>query len=83
MAEGYWRNGQLVSLVNDEGWYATRDRGEMHNGKLTIVGRLDNLFFSGGEGIQPEEVERVIAAHSAVCRCLSFPLPTRSLVIGR
>lgn len=20
MAEGYWRNGQLVSLVNDEGW---------------------------------------------------------------
>ena len=38
MAEGYWRNGQLVSLVNDEGWYATRDRGEVHNGKLTIVG---------------------------------------------
>lgn len=32
----------------------------MHNGKLTIVGRLDNLFFSGGEGIQPEEVERVL-----------------------
>ena len=51
MAEGYWRNGQLVSLVNDEGWYATRDRGEMHNGKLTIVGRLDNLFFSGGHSI--------------------------------
>ncbi len=24
------------------------------------AGRLDNLFFSGGEGIQPEEVERVI-----------------------
>ncbi|MEN1494746.1 AMP-binding protein, partial [Pseudomonas aeruginosa] len=23
MAEGYWRNGQRVPLVNDEGWYAT------------------------------------------------------------
>ncbi len=33
----------------------------MHNGRLTVVGRLDNLFLlSGGEGIQPEEVERVI-----------------------
>lgn len=74
MAEGYWRNGQLVSLVNDEGWYATRDRGEMHNGKLTIVGRLDNLFFSGGEGIQPEEVERVIAAHPAVLQVFIVPV---------
>ena len=74
MAEGYWRNGQLVPLVNDEGWYATRDRGEMHNGKLTIVGRLDNLFFSGGEGIQPEEVERVIAAHPAVLQVFIVPV---------
>ncbi|MEN1593176.1 AMP-dependent synthetase, partial [Pseudomonas aeruginosa] len=74
MAEGYWRNGQRVPLVNDEGWYATRDRGEMHNGKLTIVGRLDNLFFSGGEGIQPEEVERVIAAHPAVLQVFIVPV---------
>lgn len=27
------------------------DCGEMYNGKLIIVGCLDNLFFSGGEGI--------------------------------
>ena len=74
MAEGYWRNGQLVPLVNDEGWCATRDRGEMHNGKLTIVGRFDNLFFSGGEGIQPEEVERVIAAHPAVLQVFIVPV---------
>lgn len=79
MAEGYWRNGQLVPLVNDEGWYATRDRGEMHNGKLTIVGRLDNLFFSGGEGIQPEEVERVIAAHPAVLQVFIVPVADRGV----
>lgn len=48
MAEGYWRNGKLVPLVNDEGWFATRDRGVLNDGKLTIAGRLDNLFFSGG-----------------------------------
>lgn len=41
----------MVLLVNDEGWYVMCDCGEMYNGKLIIVGCLDNLFFSGGEGI--------------------------------
>ncbi|PBD54872.1 o-succinylbenzoate--CoA ligase [Klebsiella pneumoniae] len=74
MAAGYWRDGQLLSLTNNEGWFATRDRGALHNGRLTIVGRLDNLFFSGGEGIQPEEVERVILAHPQVQQVFIVPL---------
>lgn len=74
MAQGYWRNGQLAPLVNAEGWFATRDRGAMHDGKLTIVGRMDNLFFSGGEGIQPEEVERVIASHPQVLQAFIVPV---------
>lgn len=74
MAEGYWRNGKLVPLVNDEGWFATRDRGVLNDGKLTIAGRLDNLFFSGGEGIQPEEVERVIVTHPHVLQAFIVPI---------
>lgn len=74
MAQGYWRNGQLMPLVNAEGWFATRDRGVLKDGKLTIVGRMDNLFFSGGEGIQPEEVERVIAAHPHVLQAFIVPI---------
>lgn len=74
MAAGYWRDGQLLPLTNDEGWFATRDRGKLHNGRLTVVGRLDNLFFSGGEGIQPEEVERVILAYPAVQQVFIVPL---------
>lgn len=74
MAEGYWRDGKLVSLVNDEGWFATRDRGVLNGGKLTIAGRLDNLFFSGGEGIQPEEVERVIVTHPHVLQAFIVPI---------
>ncbi|EHC36121.1 hypothetical protein LTSEALA_3470, partial [Salmonella enterica subsp. enterica serovar Alachua str. R6-377] len=23
MAEGYWRDGKLIPLVNDEGWFAS------------------------------------------------------------
>ncbi|MDZ7324702.1 o-succinylbenzoate--CoA ligase [Kosakonia sacchari] len=74
MASGYWCNGELLPLVNSEGWFATRDRGELNDGRLTIHGRLDNLFFSGGEGIQPEEVERVIARHPQVQQVLVVPV---------
>ena len=44
MASGYWRDGALLPLTNSEGWFATRDRGELHDGRLTILGRMDNLF---------------------------------------
>ncbi|MFW0765149.1 o-succinylbenzoate--CoA ligase [Trabulsiella odontotermitis] len=74
MASGYWRDGQLTPLVNDEGWFATRDRGEWRDGRLVIAGRLDNLFFSGGEGVQPEAVERVIARHPQVRQVFVVPL---------
>ena len=74
MAEGYWRDEQIVPLVNEHGWFATRDRGRLDNGNLTILGRMDNLFFSGGEGIQPEEVERVIGAHPQIQQVFIVPL---------
>ncbi len=74
MAEGYWRNGQRVPLVNDEGWYATRDRGEMHNGKLTIVGRLDNLFFSGGEVFSRKKSSALLLHIPAVLQVFIVPV---------
>lgn len=74
MAAGYWRDGALLSLTNPQGWFATRDRGELVDGRLTILGRMDNLFFSGGEGIQPEELERVIGTHPQVSQVFVVPL---------
>jgi len=74
MASGYWRDGALLPLTNSEGWFATRDRGELHDGRLTILGRIDNLFFSGGEGIQPESLERIIATHPHISQVFIVPL---------
>lgn len=74
LASGYWRDGKLVPLLNDDGWFETRDRGELNGKRLAIVGRLDNLFFSGGEGIQPEEIERVLMTHSAVKQAFVVPI---------
>lgn len=74
MASGYWRDGHLFPLVDADGWFHTRDRGEMQNGELRIIGRLDNLFFSGGEGIQPEDVERVLLTHPDIQQAFVLPV---------
>jgi O-succinylbenzoic acid--CoA ligase len=74
LAAGYWKAGKVQPFLNSEGWFATRDRGVLTGKRLTIIGRLDNLFFSGGEGIQPEEVERVIEKHPAVKQVFVVPM---------
>lgn len=74
LALGYWQRGALLPLVDDQGWFHTRDRGVMEQGELRIIGRLDNLFFSGGEGIQPEDIERVLAAHSQILQVVVVPV---------
>lgn len=35
---------------------------------------MDNLFFSGGEGVQPEDIERVLAAHPQITQAFVVPV---------
>lgn len=75
LAAGYWQQGQLLPLTDNEGWFHTRDRGVWRQGELCLIGRLDNLFFSGGEGIQPEDIERVLLQYSGVQQAFIIPVP--------
>ena len=74
LASGYWRNGQLTPLTGSDGWFHTRDRGMWNGDELYIAGRLDNLFFSGGEGIQPEDIEKVLVSHPQVSQAFVVPV---------
>ncbi|MOA21711.1 2-succinylbenzoate--CoA ligase [compost metagenome] len=74
LALGYWLQGRLLPIIDDQGWFHTRDRGVMEQDELRIIGRLDNLFFSGGEGVQPEDIERVLAAHPQISQVVVVPV---------
>ncbi len=68
---GYLENGALEKPFDRSGWFLSGDLGEMdRNGKLKISGRKDNMFISGGENIQPEEIERILLKHPAVDRAI-------------
>ncbi|NDL65268.1 o-succinylbenzoate--CoA ligase [Acerihabitans arboris] len=74
MASGYWQQGRLVPLADGDGWFHTRDGGRFVDGELHINGRLDNVFFCGGEGVQPEDIERILAKHPAVRQSYVVPV---------
>ncbi|MFC0142539.1 o-succinylbenzoate--CoA ligase [Erwinia mallotivora] len=74
LASGYWQGGQLLPLPGVDGWFITRDAGWLDDEGLHLTGRLDNQFFSAGEGIQPEQIEAVLQAHPAVEQLFIVPL---------
>jgi len=73
LAMGYWRDGCVDPLTNAEGWFQTKDKGQWLDNELVIQGRLDNMFISGGENIQPEEIEKVIAQSDLVKQVFVLP----------
>ena len=40
-----------------------------------ITGRIDNQFSSGGENIQPEQIEQQLLQHPAVAQAIVVPVP--------
>ncbi|MGL5948638.1 MAG: AMP-binding protein [Aeromonas sp.] len=72
---GYWRAGKLVLPLDSSGWFHTRDKGALlADGQLRVDGRLDNVFISGGENIQPETIEQRLVDHPRVAQALVVPV---------
>jgi long-chain acyl-CoA synthetase len=57
-----------------DGWYYTGDVCRRDaDGFYYFVGRMDDMFVSGGENIYPGEVETLLARHPAVHQALVMP----------
>ncbi len=73
---GYVHGGRLQQPFDVEGWFATGDLGRWNaQGLLEVTGRKDNLFISGGENIQPEEVEQALLQFPGVQQAIVVPVP--------
>jgi acyl-CoA synthetase (AMP-forming)/AMP-acid ligase II len=64
------------SVVDDGGWFPTRDRGWVDDeGYLFIEGRADDTIIRGGENIAPAEIDDVLLAHPEVVDAATVGLP--------
>ncbi|WP_169984379.1 AMP-binding protein [Microbispora sp. H10836] len=48
------------------GWFVTSDLGSMENGRLTVLGRADDVINTGGRKVVAGAVAEVMAGHPAV-----------------
>jgi O-succinylbenzoic acid--CoA ligase len=73
--QGYVDGGVADLPLTPDGWFATGDLGEFdETGNLRVHGRRDNMFISGGENIQPEEVERWLCRLEGVVEAVVVPV---------
>lgn len=74
---GYIDEDGLHDPRNGDGWFPTGDRGRLDaQGRLHVLGRMDHMFVSGGENIQPEEIETHLEHMEGVERAVVVPVPS-------
>jgi len=72
---GYVEGDDVRLPVDDDGWFHTGDLGKFdEQGGLTITGRIDNMFVSGGENIHPEEIEKYLIRQDEVTDAVVVPV---------
>jgi O-succinylbenzoic acid--CoA ligase len=73
---GYLKKTAVELPLDADGWFHTGDIGKLdRKGFLTVFGRIDNMFISGGENIHPEEIESWLLKINGVEQALVVGLP--------
>jgi len=69
------RSPQLKLPFTQDGFYITGDMFRIDaNGFYFFLGRVDDMFVSGGENIYPSEVERLLETHPLVQQAAVLPV---------
>lgn len=75
------RGGELQPLADQDGWFITRDRAEIRDGRLWYLGRLDDQINLAGvklgaEGLE-EEIRRLVPSAASHFAIAAVPDPMR------
>jgi O-succinylbenzoic acid--CoA ligase len=67
LMKGYRLRPDLSAAAFDNGWLVTNDLGRLApDGRLEVVGRVDDVIVTGGENIVPGDVAAQIQRHPAI-----------------
>ena len=71
--------------LTEDGWFRTGDLfKENEDGSFTIVGRVNDVYKSGGYNVHPAEVEAVLMAHPLVKMACVIGVPDPTFIaVGR
>jgi len=70
---GYVEGKRVRLPLTKDGWFNTNDLGAIKGRRLIVKGRKDNQFISGGENIQPEEIEQHLITLKGVAQACIVP----------
>jgi O-succinylbenzoic acid--CoA ligase len=74
--DGYAGRPDLTAKVLRDGWLTTSDLGEFDDdGRLSVLGRIDDVVTSGGVNVPVGAVERVVAALPGISACAVVARP--------
>jgi len=74
--QGYWNNPTATAEALKDGWLCTGDLAiQDANGHYRLVGRLKEMFISGGYNVFPLEIEQVLESHPAVAMAAVVSVP--------
>jgi O-succinylbenzoic acid--CoA ligase len=67
LASGYLGEPDLTAESFADGWFRTSDAGQRTpDGRLRVLGRVDDVITTGGESVHPAAVERVLNRQTGV-----------------
>jgi len=76
---GYWRRPtETAETIDADGWLHTGDLAvERADGSIRLVGRLKEMFKSGGYNVYPREIEQVLESCPGVALAAVVGVPDR------
>ena len=74
---GYWERPKATrDAFTPDGWLRTGDLAyEREDGNLCLVGRMSDMFKSGGYNVYPREIETVLESHPNVSLAAVVAVP--------
>ena len=72
--KGYHNNAEATARAIDaDGWLSTGDQATIDaDGSVRVTGRVKDLIISGGENVDPSEIEAALRAHPAVADAYAY-----------